>query len=120
MSRSRMNKGKGQARMKLPTPSLSDPAFRSWLVQGLALMAVALIGWWLVGNAQKNIELRGIATGFGFLWREAGLPIAETPISYQPSDTYALALLFGLFNTLKAALIGIVLATILGTLMGIA
>jgi general L-amino acid transport system permease protein len=106
--------------IQLPTLSLSDPHLRSWLYQGLALLGVAFVFWSLAGNAQRNIELRGIATGFGFLWREAGLPIAETPIIYQPSDTYARALLVGVLNTLKVALIGIVLATLLGTLIGIA
>jgi general L-amino acid transport system permease protein len=64
--------------------------------------------------------VRRISTGFGFLSREAGMPIADTLIAYRPSDTYARALLVGVLNTLRVAVIGIVLATILGTLIGIA
>jgi general L-amino acid transport system permease protein len=64
--------------------------------------------------------VRRIATGFGFLDREAGLPIAESLIPYDPTNTYARALFVGLLNTLKVAVIGIILATILGTAIGIA
>jgi ABC-type amino acid transport system permease subunit len=70
----------------------------------------------LAGNTLRNLEIRAIATGFGFLWREAGLPIGEHAISYAPTDNYGRALLIGL----KVSALGIVLATIIGTLIGIA
>jgi general L-amino acid transport system permease protein len=76
--------------------------------------------WWLYSNTRYNLEVRRIATGFGFLEREAGLPIAESLIEYDPSMTYFRALLVGVLNTLKVAVVGIVLATILGTLLGVA
>ena len=63
--------------------------------------------------------MRNIATGFGFLNREAGFAIGETLVSYTPADTYGRAIWVGLLNTLRVAVIGIVLATILGTLIGI-
>jgi len=50
----------------------------------------------------------------------AAFEIGESLIEYSPSDTYGRALLVGLLNTLCVAGIGIVLATILGTLIGIA
>jgi general L-amino acid transport system permease protein len=104
----------------LPTLSFGDPLLRSWLYQALALCVVALAVWYLTANTLRNLELRGISTGFGFLWREAGLPIAETPIAYAPTDSYGRALTIGILNTLKVAGLGIVLATLLGTLIGIA
>src|SRR5690606_33279237 len=68
----------------------------------------------------KNLETRMIATGFEFLGREAGLPIGEGLIEYSPADTYARALLVGLLNTLRVSVLGIIMATILGTIIGVA
>lgn len=87
------------------------------------ILAVAVVGglaWFLVSNTMHNLSVRNIATGFGFLNREAGFAIGETLISYTPQDTYGRAILVGLLNTLRVAVIGIVLATILGTIIGIA
>ncbi len=104
-------------RMRL---SWADERFRGIIWQVLVVGVLGSIIWWLVRNTQHNLEVRRIATGFGFLWREAGLPIAESVIEYNPTDTYFRALLVGLFNTLKVAVVGIILATILGTLIGVA
>ena len=102
------------------TISLSDRAFRAIVIQAVVVALVAAAGWYLVANTLRNLDLRGIATGFAFLWREAGLPIAESPIAYAPTDNYGRALLIGVLNTLKVAAIGVVLATLLGTAIGIA
>jgi general L-amino acid transport system permease protein len=104
-------------RMRL---SWSDPTFRSIVWQIVIVGIVAGIVWYLVDNTHKNLSARRIATGFGFLDRVAGIPIGESPISYNSaSDTYGRALWIGVLNTLKVAGIGIVLATVLGTLIGI-
>ncbi len=97
----------------------NDPGVRSVVYQVLALAAVAWAVWFLVSNTLHNLSVRNIATGFGFLDREAGFAIGETPIAYTPANTYGRAILVGLLNTLRVAVIGIVLATILGTLIGI-
>src|SRR4030081_723423 len=86
------------------------------VVVGLAVAVVA----WLWSNAIHNLSVRPIATGFAFLGREAGMPIADAWIDYSPKNTYLRAFIVGLVNTLRVAVIGIVLATILGTLIGIA
>ncbi len=99
--------------------SWSDPLFRSIVWQILIVGIVVAIIWYLVANTRHNLEVRKIATGFGFLWREAGLPIGESLIPYSPTDTYFRALLIGVLNTLKVAVIGIILATIIGTVVGI-
>lgn len=101
------------------TLSWSDPLLRSIVWQVLIVGIVVGVIWFLVSNTQHNLEVRKIATGFGFLDREAGLPIGESLIHYSPTDTYFRALLIGVLNTLKVAVIGIVLATVLGTLVGI-
>ena len=100
--------------------SWSDERVRGIVWQLVVVGIVGGIVWWLWSNTVHNLEVRRIATGFGFLSREAGLPIAESLIDYSPTDTYFRALLVGLLNTLKVAVVGIVLATILGTLVGIA
>lgn len=100
--------------------SWSDPRFRAIFWQVVIIGVVALIVSYLVGNTNRNLAARHIATGFAFLGRVAGIPIGELMISYDPAiDTFGRALIIGILNTLKVALIGVVLATILGTLVGI-
>jgi general L-amino acid transport system permease protein len=82
-------------------------------------IAIAVVGW-LWSNALHNLSVRRISTGFAFLGREAGMPIADSWLAYSPKDPYARAFLVGIVNTLRVAVIGIVLATVLGTLIGIA
>jgi general L-amino acid transport system permease protein len=82
-------------------------------------IAVAIVGW-LWSNALHNLSVRRISTGFAFLGREAGMPIADTWLAYSPKDPYVRAFIVGIVNTLRVAVIGIVLATVIGTLIGIA
>jgi general L-amino acid transport system permease protein len=100
--------------------SLNNPDVRAVLYQILVVGIVAFGVWYLISNTMQNLETRKIATGFGFLGREAGLPIGEHLIEYTPADTYLKALIVGLLNTLRVAVLGIILATILGTFIGIA
>jgi general L-amino acid transport system permease protein len=101
--------------------SWSDPRFRSVFWQVVIVGIVALIVWYLVSNTQRNLDQRHIATGFGYLFRTAGIPIGESLLPYSPSvNTYGWALLIGVLNTLKVAVVGVILASILGTLIGIA
>ena len=89
--------------------------------QGLALAAVAALGWFLISNTAANLEARRIASGYGFLSREAGFEIGESFfLRYSAADSYARALVVGLVNTLGVAAIGIVLATVLGGAIGLA
>jgi general L-amino acid transport system permease protein len=100
--------------------SLHNERFRALLWQiAVVGIAVAVVAW-LWSNAVHNLSVRRISTGFAFLGREAGMPIADTWLAYSPKDTYLRAFIVGIFNTLRVAVIGIVLATILGTLVGIA
>ena len=97
-----------------------DPRVRAIAVQVLFVAAVAAVGWFLVHNTLVNLRRQNIATGFGFLDREAAFGIGESLIDYSPADTYFRAFLVGLTNTLYVSALGIVLATILGTVMGLA
>ncbi len=101
-------------------PGWSDPRTRNLVYQALAVAIVVSVLWYLVGNTARNLAARHIATGFAFLHRVAGIPIAEQPIPYDPAtSTFARALTEGVLNTLKVAVAGIVLATVLGTVIGI-
>ncbi len=98
----------------------SDPVFRAIVWQIVVVGIVAAIIAYLVNNTIHNLDVRHIATGFGFLGRTASIPIGEALIPYEPGvSTYGDAILVGILNTLKVAIVGIVLATILGTLIGI-
>jgi general L-amino acid transport system permease protein len=98
----------------------NDRRTRGVLYQVAALAGVVLVGGVLLSNTLDNLARQNIATGFGFLAREAAFAISESPISYSPADTYARALLVGLLNTLKVTLVGIVLATVIGLIVGLA
>ncbi len=101
--------------------SWTDPRFRNIVWQALILGTVAAIVWYLVSNTTQNLAARRIATGFGFLGRAAGFPIGEHLIDYDPAiNTYGDAIIIGILNTLKVAVVGIVLATVWGTLLGVA
>ena len=105
-------------RMRL---SWTDPVFRSVVWQVVIVGIIGGIIWYLAANTNRNLASRHIATGFAFLSRNAGIPIGESPIPYDPAvSTYGDALIIGILNTLKVAVIGVVLATILGTVIGIA
>ena len=100
--------------------SWNNPEVRSIIYQMIALCAVGAVVWFLVHNTLHNLSVRNIASGFGFLSREAGFAIGESLIEYGPANDYQRALTVGLLNTLRVAVVGIVCATILGTLIGIA
>src|ERR1700751_3122286 len=77
-----------------------------WQIAVIAI-AVAIVAW-LWSNALHNLSARRISTGFAFLGREAGMPIADSWIAYSPQNTYLRAFIVGVVNTLRIAVIGIV------------
>jgi general L-amino acid transport system permease protein len=97
-----------------------DARLRGIALQIIFVALIAAIVGFLAYNTATNLRRQNIATGFGFLEREAAFGIGESLIAYSPADTYSRAFLVGLTNTLYVSAIGIVLATILGTLMGLA
>ena len=94
---------------------------KSWIYQAILLAAVGLVFWYFASNTAQNLEARRIASGFGFLQREAGFEIGEASgLAYSAADTYLRALVVGLANTFRVAAVGVVLATLLGTFVGLA
>ena len=94
-------------------------AFRGLVFQILAVALVALGVWYLAHNTLANMQARGIRSGFDFLTQPAGFDIGESLIPYDAMNAYWKAFLVGILNTLRVAIVGIVLATILGALIGI-
>jgi general L-amino acid transport system permease protein len=101
-------------------PLWNDSRIRDVVWQILFVAIVVAVVAFFVHNTLVNLRRQNIASGFGFLDREAAFGIGESLIAYSPADTYARAFRVGLLNTLYVSALGIVLATILGTVMGIA
>ena len=84
----------------------------------LALLAFAAV--WVVNNVAMNLRRQNIASGFDFLDRTSGFDISQSLIEYSNVSTYGRAFWVGLLNTLLVAGLGIVAATVLGFVVGIA
>ncbi|GAA0826095.1 MULTISPECIES: amino acid ABC transporter permease [Marinomonas] len=106
------------------TPSnksfLNDAGNRSLIFQIILLAVVVFVGYYLFSNLQANLDNRGISTGFSFLNEPAGFPILIHLVSYTEASTYGRAFLVALINTFVISLLGIILATIIGVVMGLA
>src|SRR5215208_3792501 len=98
-----------------------DPKVRSIAYQVVLCAIVIFLAYSAVRNAASNLARANIASGFGFWEQTAGFDISQTLIEYSAQgSSYGRAFWVGLLNTLVVAAIGIVLATIVGFLVGIA
>ncbi len=90
------------------------------LSQVAVLVIVFGLLYFFYSNMMRQLrETLGIPISFDFLRQTAGFDIGESLIEYSRSDTYARAFLVGLLNTLQVAVVGIVLATLLGIIIGV-
>lgn len=101
-------------------PFWRDVRVLLFLSQVAFVLILALAAGFFYANAASAMRRQGLVTGFDFLGLEAGFEIGETLIAYTPADTYARAFTVGLLNTLIVSGVGIVLATILGVITGVA
>jgi general L-amino acid transport system permease protein len=99
--------------------SWRSQAFRGLLYQVLAIIAIAGMVWFLAHNTLANMRVRGIQSGFEFLTQSAGFDIGESLYPFDSEQPYWQAFLVGVTNTLRVAIVGIVLATLLGTVLGV-
>ncbi len=90
------------------------------LAQTLVVGAVIYVALQLFYNTQANLEARNIASGFGFMSVEGGLPINDTLLPYSPADSYGYAFLIGALNTIFISILAIFFSTILGVIIGVA
>jgi len=97
-----------------------DPKTRGIVLQLIVAVLLVWLVWATVDNTIRNLRAQGIASGFGFLWNTAGFDISQSLIPYTSTDSHGRAFLVGLLNTLLVAVVGIVLATVLGFVIGVA
>ena len=90
-------------------------------IQVAIVVVIGVLADGAIYNAVQNLAKAHITSGFGFWNNTAGFDISQTLIAYSPSaSTYGRAFWVGLLNTLLVAAVAIVLATILGFLVGLA
>ncbi|WP_306291524.1 amino acid ABC transporter permease [Paraliobacillus ryukyuensis] len=104
----------------ISTPFWRDNRMIPIMLQLFFAIFVLLICGYLINNALIGLERLGIDFGFDFLQRTSSFNISESLITFQPTDTYGRALLVGILNTLKVSIIGVILTTIVGVIVGIA
>lgn len=100
-------------------PPWRDVRTLAWIFQLAVVAVVVAVVAWLWNNLQVNSDRQNIPTDFGYLDQPAGFPIPSNP-GFRQTQPVSAALLEALRNTLRLAVAGIVLATVLGTLLGIA
>lgn len=98
---------------------IHDERVRSVFYQLVTGLVVAYFAWYLFDNTTRNLESRGMSSGFDFIWLTAGFDTDFTLIEYTAGNTYGRVFVVGMLNTLFVSLIAIVLATILGFFMGV-
>jgi general L-amino acid transport system permease protein len=99
--------------------SWRSQAFRGLIYQVIAIAAIAGVVWFLAHNTLTNMRVRGIQSGFDFLSQAAGFDIGESLFPFDSGESYWRAFFVGLTNTLRVAVVGIILATVLGTMLGV-
>jgi general L-amino acid transport system permease protein len=105
----------------LKVHSNSKQSAKDWLFQFILLIALGLFFVWLGHQTWINLKSRGIQSGFDFLLDSAGFDIGETTwMDFDSEDSYLMAFMAGLFNTLKVSLLGIVISSLIGLSLGLA
>ena len=96
-----------------------DTRYRSYTIQVSVLILLLLFLGWITDNTIANLSQRGKDIDFGFLWQRAGYDIDQQLIPYTNDSTHGRATIIGLLNTLLIAIIGCVLATVVGIVAGV-
>jgi len=99
---------------------LNNQKTRSLIIQTITLILVVFIVFLVFQNITANLAAVGKEFSFAFLDYPAGYDISFQPfINYSPIDTHLMAGIVGFLNTLLVAISGIILATILGFILGV-
>jgi general L-amino acid transport system permease protein len=106
--------------LRSETPFWRDERVLRIIAQVVSSLLVIGFIIFLVINFFDAAEQRGLSLSYDFLSEAAGFPISESVIPYDPSYSFGYAFIVGVLNTLKVTLVGIVVATMLGTLVGLA
>jgi general L-amino acid transport system permease protein len=105
------------ARLGTRPPPWRNVRVLSWVFQLIVFALVAAVAYWLLGNYRTNTASSGIPTNFDFLKNAANFEIPGSDFSQTQSVRSAFAI--GIVNTIRVTVVGIILATILGMLIGI-
>jgi general L-amino acid transport system permease protein len=89
-----------------------------WLVQAIVGLVLLVVIAFLLGNLVRNLSAAGLLLSWRWLGQPASFDIAETLLPFNASEPYWRGLLAGLVNTLRVVGLGLVGATVLGTLVG--
>lgn len=98
----------------------NDPTFRAVSFQILAGIGIVWFFWTIFSNTLANMERMGVSTGFSFLNSTAGFGILMSLIEYDETFTYGRTFFVGLLNTLLVSFLGVVFATSIGFVVGVA
>ena len=91
-----------------------------WVLQVVSgILIVALVAWFFV-NIANAVQDRGIEHDFGFLSRSYLAGVSHTYLPYDVTDSYRYAIVVAATNTVVIAVVGVILATLLGVLIGVA
>ena len=104
-------------------PIWRNSTILKWSIQVVVLFAVLGVFWFLAEQARSNLSARGIPVGYGWLDDPANIQLGEgiqTVDSPERRLTMSRALWVGMVNTLRIAVVGIIFATIIGVLVGVA
>ena len=90
------------------------------LGQALTFAVIAALMWWLARNTQLNLEQHGLSLGFEFLRHPANFEIGDTSgLQFSPEHSFGRAILIGLVNTARVAVVGCALSIVLGFVLGV-
>ncbi|NMM44400.1 ABC transporter permease subunit [Rhodospirillaceae bacterium KN72] len=96
-----------------------DKNARAVIIQILTIAGLFFFTFWIVSNAVTNLETIGKGYSFDFLFEPAGYDINQYLIEYTNRSSHLTAAVVGLLNTLLVAVTGIILATVVGFILGV-
>ena len=96
-----------------------DKETRSVAIQILTLTLLFAFFFYIIRNAVINLETIGKGYSFKFLWEPSNYDINQTLIEYDSRSPHWRATIVGIMNTLLVAVTGVIIATIVGFIMGV-
>ena len=96
-----------------------DKESRSVIVQVIAMAIILGFFAYITNNAVQNMAALGKDISFNFLWQPASYDINQHLIEYDSRSSHFSATIVGLINTVMIAVAGILLATVLGFILGV-
>ena len=100
-------------------PLWRNVVFVQWVLQIVSAIIIIAIVSGFIFNVANEIQDREIPFGFNFLDDAAQIPIGESVIHYDPSQSYLYGFGVAALNTIKASVLGVILATSLGIVIGV-